>query len=428
MRRIVQCAFSTVALLLTTSCGGGGSSDPVSGNVIQANTNESLDQHDPKIAVLESGDIVIAWTSDDQDSDSEIVFARLFSSTLQPLSGEFRVEEGTDGSQELEGLAPLDDGGFIVAWGTPGMFARRYDGNGAPAGQPFRVDGPFGDAFAIDGQGRFVIADRDTCETYHYGNKYCTCLTGRRTQVDGSASGYDVFSGPAHENYYGEIVNQTGSAVAASTTGEFVIVWNEPGWYFGHHGNYDYFIYGQRFDAAAAPLDQISFGSFGAFATQAKASMNDAGSFVVATDFCETQYDYGEYSQACGYAGVAGTRVAADGDRDSFLISRNEAYVDGEYSDRLSSTAINARNFVVVWSRSTEGADETHIVAKLFDDQAHPVGTQFVVDEGPATPVCCAEAVLGHDDSTVVVWESEDADGRGVFARRVPPVGEEATP
>ena len=63
-----------------------------------------------------------------------------------PLAPEFLVNGHTTGNQWAGSVARLSDGGFVVVWYGPGtgdadgIFARRFDVSGAPAGPEFRVN------------------------------------------------------------------------------------------------------------------------------------------------------------------------------------------------------------------------------------------------------------------------------------------------
>src|SRR5262249_10829627 len=93
------------------------------------------------------GGFVVAWQSSGQDGDLNGVFAQRYDADGNTLGTEFQVNTETDSNQDLPSIAGLADGGFIVVWQTlgqdgslGGIYAQRYDANGAEVGGEFRVN------------------------------------------------------------------------------------------------------------------------------------------------------------------------------------------------------------------------------------------------------------------------------------------------
>ena len=109
-------------------------------------SNSDHDVFDPDVAALTDGRFIVVWGNDENDN----VEARLVSAT-GVLLGEVLTIEGGFGNDPR--VAALPNGGFVVTWtdffinappevdGNDGaVYARRFDANGDPAGDPFLVN------------------------------------------------------------------------------------------------------------------------------------------------------------------------------------------------------------------------------------------------------------------------------------------------
>jgi hypothetical protein len=409
--------------LVIVSCGDGssGSSDDTPAT-ISVNTYRDDAQSLPQVALLDDDRIVIAWNSVGQDGDSTGVFARVYSSDLVAATAdEFQVNVATTGSQTLRGVAPLDSGGFLVTWRDGSLaFGRRFDGSGAPAGEPFEVTGGLGDAFAVDGLGRFVVGEEASCDG-DYGESF-DCVAVRRTPQDATSAGESFFTTPVIYDLYFQPMTPWASAIAASTGGDFVVAWGFSG---EHHENQYHHHYLQAFDADVSPRGETSFiGSSGPLRSQPLATMNEAGSFVVAWDWCASQYDDWGYSDgSCYRSGIEGIRAASgnDPDRRFFTVTDNQSDYGTGDRDHFESAAINEPGqFVVVWQRSPGNRDDGDLFAQRFDEQADVLGDSFMVNENIRDVECCARSLMLADATVLVVWQGDDGDDSGIFARAFP--------
>jgi hypothetical protein len=106
----------------------------------------------PSASMDAAGRLVVAWPAAGAGGYSDI-YARRYSSAGAPLAAEFRVNSAVSGEQNYPRVSAQSNnadtvGTFVVAWqsgslygGTPGVFAQRFVGSGAPVGDAFRVDG-----------------------------------------------------------------------------------------------------------------------------------------------------------------------------------------------------------------------------------------------------------------------------------------------
>jgi hypothetical protein len=106
----------------------------------------------PALAVLGPARMVAAWAAPDVDGSKTAVVARLFSDDGTPEAPAFQVNTYTTNDQQNAALAPLADGGFLVAWASGqvaedgndgdwgGIAARRFDSTGVASDTEFRLD------------------------------------------------------------------------------------------------------------------------------------------------------------------------------------------------------------------------------------------------------------------------------------------------
>lgn len=140
----IRITMTALLLLSTLAAAGVAQQVAVTGQRIQ----------DPQIAVAGTGDFMIVWSDFDgvisPDSAGYGVFARLFDASGKPKGAPFFVPRHRAGDQVLPQVAADDRGNFIVVWqggfggsggdgDGAGVFAQRFDRNGARLGSVFRL-------------------------------------------------------------------------------------------------------------------------------------------------------------------------------------------------------------------------------------------------------------------------------------------------
>jgi hypothetical protein len=105
-------------------------------------------QREPAVCTLAKGYVVFAWVSDAQRSAvCRDVYARVFTTAGIPVTGEILVNTLSNKCAS-PALAPLNNGGFTVAWSqkdtvlTNGwdVWGRAFSDDGAPSVKPFRIN------------------------------------------------------------------------------------------------------------------------------------------------------------------------------------------------------------------------------------------------------------------------------------------------
>jgi hypothetical protein len=193
---------------------------------LQINTYTVGNQRFPAVAVEGDGDFVVAWQSNGQDGDGAGVFARRFASSGLPEGAEVRANSFTVGSQAFPVVAVADDGDFVVVWQSAsqdgsggGIFARRFDAFSVPQAAEFRVNAHTsaeqrGPTVAMDNDGGFVVSwssfDQDGDDFGIFARRF-----------DGSGAPQDE---EFRVNRY-TIGAQDSPQVALDDDGDFVVTW-----------------------------------------------------------------------------------------------------------------------------------------------------------------------------------------------------------
>ena len=312
--------------------------------------------------------------------------------------------------------------GFLATWSGHNreVYARRFGQDGSPTERSFLVEDGTGDAFAIDGDGRFVVVE----EAYGSGaagfrGDY-EYLKGWRTDASGQLNtGVVQFTDYADTLEF-DFAEQFSPVVTAENAGDFVIAWSQTDYYDGHYGSVGERVYARRFDSNMEPIERawLIDGHNGANIPN-DIDSNPLRGFVVAWQF-NTRLDPGYHEDEEDTVGIAATKVLNRSER-SRPFEKVQPRYNAEHTDsapRVSSNDIG--DFVVVWER--RGAD-TKVYAEAFNKNGSVSIEEFDVNMDGSSDAANPDAVMLADGSFIVVWEEVDRDGSGlgVFARRITP-------
>ncbi|MCA9110358.1 MAG: PKD domain-containing protein, partial [Planctomycetaceae bacterium] len=248
------------------------------------------------VAMSDSGDFVIAWSSGSQDGDQYGIFAQRYDANGNAIGGDFQVNTYTVGRQWFPSVSIAATGEFVIVWTSDfqdgddrGVYAQRYDADGNTVGGEFRVttttaDRQYTPYVSMANTGEFVVAWASNNQ-----DGDLLGIFAQRYAADGSPVG-DEF-----------LVNKTTLGIQAlpsvsmANTGEFVITWES----YNQGGN-DWGIFGQRYDADGNALgDEFQVNTNTASDQRYPSiALNDAGQFVVAwTDTAQDGSGNGVYAQ-----------------------------------------------------------------------------------------------------------------------------------
>ena len=200
------------------------SGDPI-GSVLQVNTYVTGTQAAPSIAADPDGDFVIAWESDSASAGREIV-ARRFSSSGAPVTAEILVNTVTAGSQQSASSSASVNGDFVVAWQSAdgseaGVFARIFSSTGVPITGEIQVNTytenkQSNATVRVDGEGDFVIVWHSLGQDgYLYG------IRARRFSSAGVPVGGEL-QVSAFTNR-----SDAQASMAIDGSGDFVVAWHD---------------------------------------------------------------------------------------------------------------------------------------------------------------------------------------------------------
>ena len=218
------------------------------GTEFRVNTATTGSQFVPAVAAAPAGDFVVVWMGPD-GSDYGISGQR-YSSAGAPVGSEFRVNTFTIAYQATATLAADPTGGFVVVWASDGqdgsaygVFGQRYAATGAPLGPEFRVNtfttgNQVGPEVGTDGAGNFVVVWQSTLQDGDGAGVF-----GQRYAASGAPTGGEFRVNSTTTS------DQMRPVVALDSSGNFVVAWQSAGQDGSASG-----VFGQRFDAAGAPL------------------------------------------------------------------------------------------------------------------------------------------------------------------------------
>lgn len=125
------------ALILFVLLSGG--SSPTAPAVVAAGdpslvSPASGDHYAPDVAALPGGGAIVVWQSAAGPAQSSEILARRLAPDGAPIGQPFRVNQTTAGQQRRPAVAALSGGGFVVVWDTDTrtVWARRFGADGTP--------------------------------------------------------------------------------------------------------------------------------------------------------------------------------------------------------------------------------------------------------------------------------------------------------
>ena len=274
---------------------------------LNVSADPSADQHEAAVAADSEGDFVVAWTSESGDGSASSVRARRFDNTGSPLGPDFPINTYTTGRQYEPDIG-ANDGGFVVVWSSDGgqdgsaagVFGRRFDSSGDPAGAEFQVNtSTAGDqrvpSAAMNASGFVLVwqsAEGDGSGSGVFGQRY-----------DGSG---DPVGGefPVNAHTTGD---QGAPDVALDPSGRFVVVWQS-----AEQDGSSTAAVARLFDADGAPIggDFLVHAWTSGAQSRPRVAIDPTGQFVAAWE------SFGQDDPAApGEAGVFAQRFSANGRR-----------------------------------------------------------------------------------------------------------------
>ncbi len=226
------------------------SSGSALGTEFQVNTCTTAPfQGDAAIATGGNGDFVVVWVGLGQDFPTSSVFGQRYASSGSALGTEFQVNTYTRSTPPA--IAAGGNGDFVVVWSgfgqdghSLGVFGQRYASSGSALGTEFQVNtytpsSQADPAIAVGSNGDFVVVWNSYTQDGDSDGVF-----GQRYASSGSALGTEF-----EVNTY-TLYGQLSPAIAASGSGDFVVVWKS----YGQDGD-RFGVFGQRYALLPCPGD-----------------------------------------------------------------------------------------------------------------------------------------------------------------------------
>ncbi|WP_159565965.1 Ig-like domain-containing protein [Budvicia diplopodorum] len=403
------------------------------GDAFQINTTTNSWQNFPDVVTLKDGSFVVVFDSSDaMVADFSGIRAVRYSvnpttGAVQVMgSGDFLVNSYTPGKQYKPVAVALEDGGYLVVWGSDGgdgsgsaIYAQRYSASNEKIGHEFLVNSntQYSQGMASDIRSVAHILDATLMDN---GNVFVSWQAYSDVTKKHSIEGIVV---DVNASYYSEfIVNtvtnstQAKSSTTHLSTGGFVVVWESSA--------SDYSVKGQLFDAKGMPVGQEFLVNTSGQGDQGQPSVVELanGGFQVvwadspnssSVDFIRGQnftYSYNSNHILTGVQAV-GTE---------FTINSGG---EGSGSNRPVNVALSDGGYMVVWQTVNSG--KYQIYSHQYNADGSPVGGEVLVSatglpntEGNAFP-SLAQLANGQ---VVVTYTKRTSNGNDVFMRTYDPV------
>lgn len=306
---------------------------PVGGEfVVSSSTSEA--RYTPVVAAGADGGFVVVWVDGSDDGTYTDVRARRFTADGNPTGAEFEVNSTTAGYQSTPSIATAAAGGFVVVWRSLdqdgsgyGVFARRFDANGAPAGDELPVNTTWTGsqnlpALAAGATGQFLVV-------WQSDDGDGTGIVGRRLDAAGVPLAGEF---PINEFTTGD---QFEPAVAPGSAGSWLVVWSSDGQDGSGTG-----VFARRFDASGSAIG----GEFAINATTAENQDEPAVASSASGRFVVVWESYGHRESTYD---VVGRFFDAEGAPagDEFVV--NLRTVGGQYQPAVAARPTG--DFLVAW-------------------------------------------------------------------------------
>ncbi len=204
------------------------------GSEFQVNDNTTKKQIDPSVAINDSGDFIIGWTSNILgDENLEVMYRRFdWSGTALDLTDQTANDNSTK-NQENADVAIDNAGNFVVTWQSKdqdygddkyGIYAQIWDNTGAEIKNEFLVNDTLpknqsNPSISMDNNGDFIVSwqSESTVKDVKYE------VYAKRFDINGNATGNEFLVNLTSDN------DQAAPDIALNRSGDFVVVWQSKG-------------------------------------------------------------------------------------------------------------------------------------------------------------------------------------------------------
>ncbi|MES1212961.1 MAG: Ig domain-containing protein, partial [Singulisphaera sp.] len=354
--------------------------------------------------------LIVAWASASEDGSGDGVYAQRYNLNGAAIGAPFRVNTTTSGNQTAPAVAMDSLGDFVIVWQSAGqdgsgdgIYGRRYGYDATPLAGEFRVNSTTtgnqqAPAIAMNDTGAFAVAFQSASRDAS-GN----AVVARVYSAAGTALASDF---QVNQFTSGD---QQAPSIAMAASGQFIVSWQSA----AQDGNGDAIVarrYGSTGTALAAEaiVNQTTAGNQDAPSVAA----NSDGSYVIAW-------------QSAGQDGNSDAVVARRYDA-SGVAQGNEFQVNQFTTGSQSApsvTSADSSGFVVAWQSAGQDGNSDAVVARQYSATGTASGNEFVVNTFAAGAQNNPWIAMEADGDFLVAWQSASQEtgggtSLGVFARR----------
>jgi hypothetical protein len=356
----------------------------------------------PFITKLGSDNYIVAWSSiHTGDTD---VYAQIFNVEGLPLGSHFKLNTNPTNGSQAHHIMSLNDSEFVGFWHSSdpnsndyNVYGQRFDIDKNKLGNEFLVNTSlntqgFPSATLLQ-NGNFVV----TWSSYHendwniYGQIFSS--SGNKINSEFNVNSYTVNT-------------QQLPNIATLENGNFVITW---GSFKQYNDSSQYDIYAQIFDVDGNKIGtEFLVNTYTALSqtTPIIKSLSN-GNFIVVW---ESDLQDGDME------GIYGQIFNTDGNKigDEFQIN------DYTYELQIEPDIVTLNDgFIITWTSSEYDGSDRAIVAKRFDTNGNPIGTEFLVNTSTEKLQDSPTITKLNDQELIIAWRSQHQDTSGnVYSQR----------
>lgn len=380
------------------------------GGELQVNTSTLGDQRFPDVAGDPAGGFVVVWESDSSpgdDTDGAVLLQR-FAVDGTAVASELQVNTYTPGRQRVPAVAVEDGGTTFVVWqsaGSAGSDTSDYSIQGwiSSLGGSFQVNTAtlnrqrFPDVAAVPGTSDFVVVwqSRDSLS----GDNESYSVQMRRFASDGTPYGPELQVNTFVHSY------QQYAATAAGPSGEFLVVWESDGSYGTDTAPQS--IEGQLFASDGTPLGgELQVNTYTPNAQRRPAvAAGTTGRFLVAWSGSGGGSDTSTTSIRAGLLDTGGTPLG-----DELQVNSSTPNLQGApavLADPLGGFVVVWQSESSAGTDSSYYSvqiQQLDAAGKLVESELQVNTSTYGYQKYPAAAIVGAEQF-------VVVWESEESAG-----------------
>ena len=386
------------------------------------NTTTAGNQTNPVVAMGENGQFVVVWVGDSGDGTTDI-YAKRYDDAGTVIGSEFRVNNFTATNQDMPTVSMNAVGQFAIAWVSShpsvtesetdpekSVFVQWYDATGASVGDEVLVHNYVKDAqespsIGLDAAGNFAIAWQSINQDGSTWGVYARQFRADKTAVQPSEF----------------LVNETTQllqrlvGIGVRADGSFVVAWEHMA--EGNSDGSSTEIYRREYFADGTPDGHENIvnswtGGPQTLPVVARAATGNYGIFWMGQGFSHIDGVHGR---------LYDVNLSTDPGTPSRLPVGDQFLVGATLGFETSSPAIAVNSdgtFMVAFESFEEDGSGFGIFAQRFNADGTPIANSRVQVNSTTLDDQSAPALATYGlGNVLVVWQSKDTDGYGVFGQ-----------